>query len=220
MKLLLENWNKYLNENLSKDLPADELQKTLTWAELSGEGEFLARGTMGPAYRFGDKILKLTKDATEAYASTLLIGKEHPNVATIYKVGKREGKADFPYVVVAEFLQPAGQAAFLVAKEMYDAVRGGYGLGKKFHAWGGNDSLDEMEMQSLNAMVSAAPEELREEMKIRLDEIASGMTFLKENGVIYTDIKPSNIMLKYGKAAIIDLGRSSVKGYPQIEIIK
>jgi len=220
MKLLLENWNKYLNENLSKDLPADEMQKTLAWAELSGEGEFLARGTMGPAYRFGDKILKLTKDATEAYASTLMIGKEHPNVATIYKVGKREGKVEFPYVVVAEFLQPAGQAAFLVAKEMYDAVRGGYGLGKKFHAWGGNDSLDEMEMQSLNAMVSAAPEELREEMKIRLDEIASGMTFLKENGVTYTDIKPSNIMLKNGKAAIIDLGRSSVKGYPQIEIIK
>jgi len=57
-------------------------------------------------------------------------------------------------------------------------------------------------------------------MKIRLDEIASGMTFLKENGVIYTDIKPSNIMLKNCKAAIIDLGRSSVKGYPQIEIIK
>ena len=220
MKLLLENWNNYITESLSKDLPADELQKTLAWAELSGEGEFLARGTMGPAYQFGDKILKLTKDASEAYASTLLIGKEHPNVATIYKVGKREGEVEFPYVVVAELLQPTGQATFLVAREMYDAVRAGYGLGKKFHAWGGNDSLDEMEMQSLNAMVSAAPEELREEMKMRLDEIASGMTFLKENGVIYTDIKPSNIMLKNGKAAIIDLGRSSVKSYPQIEIIK
>ena len=46
------------------------------------------------------------------------------------------------------------------------------------------------------------------------------MTFLKINGVPYTDIKPSNIMLKNGKVAIIDLGRSSVKGYPQVEIIK
>ena len=209
-----------ISENLSKDLPTDDMQKILAWAGLSGEGEFIARGTMGPAYQFGDKILKLTKDASEASASTKMIGKEHPNVATIYKVGKREGKVEFPYVVVAEFLQPAGQAAFLVAKEMYDAVKGGYGLGKKFHAWRGNGSLDEMDTQRLNAMVSAAPEELRKEMKIRLDEIASGMTFLKINGVTYTDIKPSNIMLKNGKAAIIDLGRSSVKGYPQIEIIK
>ena len=209
-----------ISENLSRDLPADDMQKILAWAGLSGEGEFIAKGTMGSAYRFGDKILKLTKDASEASASTKMIGKEHPNVATIYKVGKREGKVEFPYVVVAEFLQPAGQAAFLVAKEMYDAVKGGYGLGKKFHAWRGNDSLDEMDTQRLNAMVSAAPEELRKEMKIRLDEIASGMTFLKINGVTYTDIKPSNIMLKNGKVAIIDLGRSSVKGYPQVEIIK
>ena len=209
-----------ISENLSRELPADDMQKVLAWAELSGEGESIAKGTMGSAYRFGDKILKLTKDATEASASTKMIGKEHPNVATIYKVGKREGEVEFPYVVVAEFLQPAGQAAFLVAKEMYDAVRGGYGLGKKFHAWRGNDSLDEMDTQRLDAMVSAAPEELREEMKMRLDEIASGMTFLKINGVTYTDIKPSNIMLKNGKVAIIDLGRSSVKGYPQIEIIK
>ena len=77
-----------------------------------------------------------------------------------------------------------------------------------------------MDKQSLNGMVSAAPAPLQEEMKVRLNEIASGMTFLKINGVTYTDIKPSNIMLKNGKAAIIDLGRSSVKGYPQIEIIK
>ncbi len=68
---------------------------------------------MGSAYQFGDKILKLTKDASEAYASTKMIGKEHPNVATIYKVGKREGEVDLPYVVVAEFLQPTGKATFL-----------------------------------------------------------------------------------------------------------
>ena len=62
-----------ISENLSKDLPADDMQKILAWAGLSGEGEFIAKGTMGSAYRFGDKILKLTKDASEAYASTLMI---------------------------------------------------------------------------------------------------------------------------------------------------
>ena len=35
------------------------------------------------------------------------------------------------------------------------------GLAKSFHAWKGNDSLDGMDKQSLNGMVSAAPEELQ-----------------------------------------------------------
>jgi hypothetical protein len=52
------------------------MQKILAWAGLSGEGEYIGSGTMGNAYRFGDKILKLTKDISEAYASHMIMGKE------------------------------------------------------------------------------------------------------------------------------------------------
>jgi len=53
-----------------------------------------------------------------------------------------------------------------------------------------------------------------------VDEIALGLTFLKNNGVIFSDTQPSNILVKNGKAAIIDLGRSNVNGHPDLEIIK
>jgi hypothetical protein len=53
----------------------------------------------------------------------------------------------------------------------------------------------------------------------RLDyfhQIALGLTFLKENGITFDDLKTSNIMEKSGQAAIIDIGKSIVEGNPGI----
>jgi len=213
-----------INENLSKDLPVDEMQKILAWAGLSGEGEYIGSGTMGNAYRFGDKILKLTKDISEAYASHMIMGKEHPNVATIYKVGKRaispETAAEHNYVIVSEFLEPYDQSIILTAREMYKDIRSRSKLSKEWYDWKGIGNLDDEEVKVLNTCISWIPEEYRDQARTRVDEIALGLTFLKNNGVIFSDTQPSNILVKNGKAAIIDLGRSSVNGHPDLEIIK
>ena len=53
----------------------------------------------------------------------------------------------------------------------------------------------------------------------RLDhfhQLALGITFLKENDIIFDDLKTSNIMEKAGQAAIIDIGYSMVKGDPEL----
>ena len=53
----------------------------------------------------------------------------------------------------------------------------------------------------------------------RLDyfhQLALGITFLKENDIIFDDLKTSNIMEKGGQAAIIDIGYSMVKGDPEL----
>jgi hypothetical protein len=213
-----------ISENLSRDLPPNEMQKILAWAGLSGEGEYIGSGTMGNAYRFGDKILKLTKDISEAYASHMIMGREHPNVATIYKVGKRaispKAGAEHNYVIVSEFLGPYDQSIILTAREMYKDIKRTSAFSKKWYNWEGIDKLNEEEIKSLALFVSYMPEDYRDQAKTRVDEIALGLTFLKNNGVIFSDTQPSNILVKNGKAAIIDLGRSNVNGHPDLEIIK
>ena len=53
----------------------------------------------------------------------------------------------------------------------------------------------------------------------RLDyfhQLASGLTFLKENGIKFDDLKASNVMEKNGHAAIIDVGYSLIEGNPEL----
>mgnify|MGYP003676979543 CR=1 FL=1 len=135
MKLLLENWRKYqvmmerINEldsgkrfildslvEVTEDhnetgLSERELSKIKNWAGLSGDPSFLGRGTMGSAYRFEDKALKITSDAREAKAAAAIVGKNHPNVYTVLAVGRRdprdveESSVRKIFVVIYEFLE-------------------------------------------------------------------------------------------------------------------
>ena len=135
MKLLLENWRKYqvmmerINEldsgkrfildslvEVTEDhnetgLSERELSKIKNWAGLSGDPSFLGRGTMGSAYRFEDKVLKITSDAREAKAAAAIVGKNHPNVYTVLAVGRRdprdveESSVRKIFVVIYEFLE-------------------------------------------------------------------------------------------------------------------
>ena len=57
----------------------------------------------------------------------------------------------------------------------------------------------------------------------RLDyfhQLALGLTFLKENGITFNDLKTSNIMEKNGQAAIIDVGYSLIEGNPELPEIE
>jgi len=54
-----------------------------------------------------------------------------------------------------------------------------------------------------------------------INQLCSGMTFLKENGVTFQDLKTTNVLQENdGNLVIIDIGKSSVEGYSDIPIIK
>lgn len=51
----------------------------------------LGTGTMGVAYDLGDRVLKITKDAREAKASSIVAGKTIPNIVQVYEIWKFSG---------------------------------------------------------------------------------------------------------------------------------
>jgi len=51
------------------------------------------------------------------------------------------------------------------------------------------------------------------------NQLANGLTFLSKNGVIFTDLKNTNVMQKDGQLCIIDIGKSNVKGDTNIKDI-
>lgn len=50
-------------------------------------------------------------------------------------------------------------------------------------------------------------------------DLASGLTFLKDKGISFRDLKTSNVMNVDDKLIIIDIGKSGVSGYVDIETI-
>lgn len=50
-------------------------------------------------------------------------------------------------------------------------------------------------------------------------ELASGLTFLKKNGIFFKDLKTSNVMSVSDKLIIIDIGKSGIKNPIEIETI-
>lgn len=105
MKKIMNEWKKFtevrkykriiLNELVEitqeelKNFPLsqEELEILRRWGGLEGEPHFLGSGTMGSAYQFNDKVLKITSDSAEANAAGLIKGLSHPNVYKIQEVG-------------------------------------------------------------------------------------------------------------------------------------
>ena len=70
----------------------------------------------------------------------------------------------------------------------------------------------------LNSFESAKEVVERDEFN-NVADLANGLTFLKDKGVSFKDLKTSNVMNVDGKLVIIDIGKSAVKGSPDIETI-
>jgi serine/threonine protein kinase len=49
-----------------------------------------------------------------------------------------------------------------------------------------------------------------------INDLASGLTFLKNNGVFFEDLKTTNVMSVNDRLIIIDIGKSRVKGSPEL----
>ena len=217
MKTLLESWRGFLadgiesSSDIEQHFTSTELEAIKAWAGLSGDGKHLGTATMGSAYQFGDKVLKITKDLSEAHAAATLIGDEHPNVYKIYAVGRLPDRDQ--WVIISELLMPSDREMYFAAKEMYNKRK----IKEDYYSWKGIGSLSQEEQKILNSLVSFAPMGLdKEQIKQYVDQIATGLTYLASKGITFTDIKPSNIMNKDGQAAIIDVGRAGVKEYAGI----
>lgn len=314
MKLILEKWRKFntlserinsLNPDTGKrfvyselveiededhliPISKEELDEIREWGGLFGEPNFLGSGTKGSAYRFGDRVLKITSDSNEAKAAMNIAGKSHPNVYDIYGVARRSPEAlaksgkgfdKRPYIVIYEFLDYPTQGMLEPVRHIHDMVKA-KGQRSPFYFW---DESNLAEAQALlrrlvvksksdpsvlgepmskwgNVLKKAeevsenmgwtpeetmkfttffaggleslspadfTPEGLLEyhrEQKNNLShkylhQLALGLTFLRENGIIFNDLKGSNIMEKDGQIAIIDIGWSVVQGEEQIPLL-
>jgi len=52
-----------------------------------------------------------------------------------------------------------------------------------------------------------------------INDLASGLTFLKNNGVFFEDLKTTNVMSVNDRLVIIDIGKSRVKERPKLGIV-
>jgi serine/threonine protein kinase len=110
MRTLMTEWKKFvevkkykrivLNELIEMTeeevkafpLSQEELDIIRRWGGLEGEPHFLGSGTMGSAFRFNDKVLKVTADTAEVKAAANIMGFSHPHVYTIRQVGLRQAR--------------------------------------------------------------------------------------------------------------------------------
>ena len=268
-----------INEQNSKiGLDQEEISLITRWAGLSGDPAFLGAGSKGKAYLFGDRVLKITSDISEAKAAALISGEEHPNVYRIDKVGRTPaGK----FAIVYEFLDYPNQSMVKAAEIMWGRVSFAgenkekyYAwnprtlsrarqltenlirelrerpevLGKSHEGWGsirpkiekvaermGWSEQDKMdfsefwlldyglsERKSLDTpgnVVLHATEVLKNPIADYYNQLATGLTWLKQHGIQFNDLKTSNIMEKNNQIAVIDIGYSTVEGRPEIPLI-
>lgn len=226
VKKLFENWRKYttLNERINSldpdtgkrfitdmlteisdedhniPIPKEELQKIKRWGSLEGNPNFLGSGSKGSAYKFGDKVLKITNDANEARAATLLIGKDHPNVYKIYDVARRKQEhldrsggafKDLPFVIVYEFLDYPNKAMLEAAQRIYGFVKNE--AQTSFYNW--DSSYLQEARYLLNKLASTAmeiPEILGEPVrkyypvKDKIDELGEKLEWTPEQKNIFS----------------------------------
>jgi len=112
----------------------------------------LGIGTMGVAFDMGDKVLKITQDVREAKASSLVAGKNIPNIIQVYDIWKFPGVEW--YGLVLEKLQPLSPKE---EKEVTDAVlNSGFSmiLYKANDDW--NAAMKELAKRAMNNFYSAA----------------------------------------------------------------
>lgn len=145
MKKIMNEWKKFtevkkykriiLNELVEitqeelKNFPLsqEELEILRRWGGLEGEPHFLGSGTMGSAYQFNDKVLKITSDSAEANAAGLIKGLSHPNVYKIQEVGLRPPQfKEEPHrrlAIVYDLVTPAAEGEELPNKMAQEVIK-------------------------------------------------------------------------------------------------
>ena len=231
MKLIIENFRKFISEDItvgiSKEIDDETLDKVFEWAGVEDKSSVKHPGSasMGSAYRissrdFGDVVLKITNDSSEAHSTTNLVksGQEHPNVYKVFKVARIPTSGRPRYAIITELLNQPDPAIQYAMGSLFGLVR----LGEKgLHRWrgyGNNPTLDQkldVIAQDAKSQKNFQPEKIKE----YIDKIASGLTFLNELGIFFDDLKASNILQRGDEPVIIDLGRIGLPKYMPIDTI-
>ena len=99
------------DERELKHVLENELGRIQAWAGLPGKGVFLGKGSYGAAYRFGDKVLKITFDRSEINAASIMKKvTPHPGVYRVYRTGQfkpdKEWFVSTVYAILYEYLDP------------------------------------------------------------------------------------------------------------------
>jgi len=267
-----------VGRTLSEELPIQYIERIKDLCSLSGEPKYLGTGSQGSAYKFGNKVLKITKDSSEASGANNIVGKTHPNVYTVYLVARlpREifPKNTGPYIVVYEYLDypnnlmtdtihhlesfikqspehqdkmkkvfygwqdsNRGKIISLLTKmvnsikdngdlflsasksntpyDKYVILSSKTGFSKEdsdflysilafFSGWFGFDSYEKVK-NIYDKITNSEVDKFN-----YLCQLGAGLSFLRNNGIYFTDLKKSNIMQRGGEIVIIDVGQSMV----------
>ena len=286
----LSSNKRYVNDRLleitSEDprnqfpLSEKELNKIKHQVHLEGAPDFLGSGSQGEAWRFGNKVLKITKDSSEAHAAYLLVDKNHSNVYKIFLVAQRDSEdleilRRMPYIIVYELLDYPTNAMADVTNNLFHKIKrnnifynwdetylarakslmrtlvkhvdkhpetlGVYEKGRNFvpklenvAAQLGFDKLETkllvtlwtFEHGSYNDSLASPLNSLEHVKSIfsnpktnYLNQLLLGLTWLNKNGIVFSDLKTSNVMEKDGQIAIIDIGYSQVREKKNIPTI-
>ena len=179
-------------------LPEEELERIKDWAGLEGSPSFLGSASMGAAFKFGDRVLKLTSDASEARAAALLVGKDHPNVYTVLAVGQRSKESRqkalkrMAYVVVYEFLDWPNNYMISAAEYIHDRIK--VRKVKSFYKWQ-LDFLDEARqlMSHIAQNINDNPDILGEptnkwhEIYPKLERISSALELTEHQQTLFKE---------------------------------
>jgi hypothetical protein len=189
----------------------------------------LGTGTQGTAFLAGDKVLKITKDAKEAHAASVLVGQHYKNIVNFYGVWSL-GDTGL-YAVLQEKLLPLPSDE---AKAFDNAlVQTGVPVWIK-RAGGDWDKVKQLTKDHVSSVVKEkfktfdSPE--AKEFVKKANESWNSLTrkygikdmfdTLNKAGIHFADYHAGNMMKREdGTLVLIDLGLSNVKGTGNIQTI-
>ena len=144
-------------QNIINDSHIDLVKKI---GNLSGSPIFLGSGSEGSAYKFGSKVLKITKDRAEADAANIIAGKSHPNVYTIHIV-RRLPDAAFkirtgPFMIIYDYLDYPTREMADVTNHLDNSLKWSGGNDKKwmhklFYFW--DDSYTKSILSDFSSLI-------------------------------------------------------------------
>ena len=196
----LKSGKRFISDNLVEiteqqremRISPEELQIIKAWGNLKGEPDFLGSGSKGVTYKFGDKVLKLTRDSSEAQACAAIVGKTHPNVYDVYSVGLRQDATaeNFPYAIVYGFLDYPNELMTDTTELMFHKIK----KSDRYYYWKPNylnraeNLIKQLVRETArNENILGDPIGLYTSIEPKIDHIAINLGWTHEEQALFTE---------------------------------